>query len=328
MAWIFQQTSTPNDAVNVSPATGGAAVFVLKQTLKQAGWVVRSSSDGTTYNSTGDQITTGSSGAGGMSNTNAWFRIQSPAGAGGREFTFQRGTTGPNWRIKLSHSSGFTGGSPGATQTPSATDEQLLIGAGSDAAPTFTAWLGADATYKVHCGADNAAPYDHYALFAVNATGVTRRWWMLTLSTGSYPTADVAPYVITVNTAAATHAVMGSVSTTNSNGLGQGFFKKGLAGEAFTNFRAAVYAGTAATYFRTSMGVDPYAGRDVLFPVVCGRITGTDANSGWKGAVNTGTLLWQGTSRSAGDYVDVGSARYAYFDEIAIRWPTGVIPVL
>jgi len=327
MAWLHQYTGTADNAVNLSPATGAIAIFILKEALKQAGWVVQASSDATTHSAVADVITTGASGAGGLANNSAWFRIRSPEGSGGREFTFQRGTANTSWRIKLSHSAGFTGGSPGTTQTASATDEAILIGAGTDAAPSFVAWLGTDNTYKLHIGCDNAAPYDFYALFPVSGTGVTRRFWFLTMSAGSYPAADVAPYVVCVNTAAATHATMGSVSTSNANGLGQGWYKKGLSGEAFRNFRAGVPAGTAANYFREGLTNNPYSGMDTLLPVTCARVD-AEAEPGWKGAINTGTLLWQGTARGQGDYVDVGAVRYAYFDEIAIRWPAGVTPSL
>ncbi len=73
MAFIFSKTY---------PSTGSAAIFAFKELLVDAGWTVLPSSDGTTYNASGDQITTGSSGAGGMANNSAWFRIESPAGAG------------------------------------------------------------------------------------------------------------------------------------------------------------------------------------------------------------------------------------------------------
>jgi len=75
--------------VNQTPSTFAECAFRLKQIMVTAGWVVKSSSDGTTFNSTGDQITSANTGAGGMNNNNAWFRIQDPAG--GREFTLQKG---------------------------------------------------------------------------------------------------------------------------------------------------------------------------------------------------------------------------------------------
>lgn len=121
MAYVFYKGT---------PASFAECMYQLKELLKTAGWTVQSSSDGTTYNASGDQITSGGSGAGGMANTNAWFRIRSPAGASNPEFTVQRGTGNTAWRVKFSQSNAFTGGSPGATQTPSATNERVDFGGG------------------------------------------------------------------------------------------------------------------------------------------------------------------------------------------------------
>ena len=154
MAFVWNKTT---------PATGAQAMYELKGLLKLAGWSVLSSSDGTTYNAAGDQISNGGAGANGMANNSAWFRIRSPAGAGAVSFTFQRGTTNQAWRIKRSRTAGFTGGSPGATQTPSATDEGIMTGGGTDAAPTYVNLQTTDGTYRWNAGADNAAPYGWWA---------------------------------------------------------------------------------------------------------------------------------------------------------------------
>jgi hypothetical protein len=99
---------------NQTPATCAEAVYNLKTLLKLVGWTVKKSSDGTTYNSTGDQISSGASGANGMNNARAWFVIQEP-GTVPRQFCLQRqNTVGVNtsyqWRVKYSRYAGFTGG--------------------------------------------------------------------------------------------------------------------------------------------------------------------------------------------------------------------------
>ena len=66
MAFVFD--------VNESPATYAVAMFQFKTLMKTAGWTVPRSSDGLTFNSSGDQITSGSSGANGMNNNNAWLQ--------------------------------------------------------------------------------------------------------------------------------------------------------------------------------------------------------------------------------------------------------------
>jgi hypothetical protein len=157
---------------NLSPTGPDDAIFQLKAVLKTALWTVPASSDGTTYNAAGDQITTAASGAGGMANTSAWFRIRSPAGAGGKEFTFQRGTTNNSWRVKYSVTSGFTGGTPGITQTASATDEAIVMGGGTDASPTYnTNLFGITSGFRWHCAADGASPYPFFACGYANGGG-------------------------------------------------------------------------------------------------------------------------------------------------------------
>lgn len=328
MSWIFQYTATPDDGANLVPATGAYVAFYLKECLKQAGWTVQSSSDGTTYNAGGDQITTGAAGAGGMANNSAWFRIRSPAGAGGRELTFQRGTTNLLWRHKLSHTSGFTGGSPGATQTPSAADERIVAGAGTDAAPTFITWLAADASYKAHVGADNAAPYDAYVIMVPNGGGSARRWWHVNMATGSYPSGDVAPYVVEMATGAFTKAALSGVSVQSAN-FGQGFYKKGLGGESFRTFRGFMYTNSSGTdLVPQSAGINPYDSDDNLFPIPVGRISGTDADPGWKGFAPTSMMGWPGSTRSDGDYTNVGALRYAYWGVLALRFSPNATPSL
>ena len=68
-----------------------------------------------------------------MANTSAWFRISNPDGV---EYVCQRGINNLQWRVKVSPTVGFTGGSPGATQVPSATDEGIVLGGGTDASPS------------------------------------------------------------------------------------------------------------------------------------------------------------------------------------------------
>lgn len=326
MAWIFQQDATPNSSVNLSPATGAAAMYALKETLKWAGWSIRSSGDGSTYNSSGDQITHGGFGAGGMANSNAWFRIRTPEGVGGREFTFQRTSANTTWRHKVSHSVGFVGGSPSATQTPSATDEGVVWGSGTDAAPTGTIWFGTDGTYKVHIGAETAAPYDAYLIAAATGTGITKRWWFVNMVPGTYSGLDVAPYLVQISTDSAAETTMGSIAA-GPNGIGYGYFKKGLSGESFVRFRAFSFKGGTTPATVNGLGLNPYSGKDTIMPMYSGRLT-ADGDIGFKGSLPTSMIGWQGSSKSNGDHADVGAVRYAYFDQIAIVYPAGVLPVI
>jgi len=85
-----------------------------------AGWLKKADSDGTTYSAIGTQVISGAAGTGGLGNTNAWVRMQSPAvGGKTREFIFQRGTLNTTWKVKYSAYGGFVGGVPSALVAPS-----------------------------------------------------------------------------------------------------------------------------------------------------------------------------------------------------------------
>jgi hypothetical protein len=117
--------------------------YDLKTQLKLAGWVVKSSGDGLAlYSATTDIITVRGTGAGGM-NANAWYRIQAPDGGIEIVMQFIAGSasgsgTAATQRGKYSAAAKFTGGSPSSTQVPSATDEGVFSGGGTDAVPTGT----------------------------------------------------------------------------------------------------------------------------------------------------------------------------------------------
>lgn len=141
---------------NYTPATGANAMFDAGARFILQGATKTQDSDGTTRSSSGAQVTGGNTGAHGLQNTDAYEVFSLPAG---QQVLWQRGTTNLVWRMKFSQSAGFSGGSPSATQVPSATDEVIIFGGGTDAAPTFSAFFAADGGYRWNVGMDNAAPY-------------------------------------------------------------------------------------------------------------------------------------------------------------------------
>lgn len=116
------------------------APYTFKEKLKSlGGWTVVESGDGAgTYSgpSGGDVLTTyhdagslGSNLSGSINNTDAWYRMQAPDG--GREFVYQAGaffSDSAEAQITYSAKAGFTGGSPGSSTRPTATDEVELFG--------------------------------------------------------------------------------------------------------------------------------------------------------------------------------------------------------
>lgn len=311
---------------NLTPATGAVAVYELKERLKAAGATVLSSSDGTTYNSSGDQITSGNSGAGGLANTNAWFRVQLADGV--RQMTFQRGSGNTAWRIKYSASAGFTGGSPGATQTPTASDGQVFFGGGTDASPTFATWFNTDGTYRAHVGADNAAPYS---------------WWFATYPTGGGTpnggmvydpvqvpaAADTDPVVISVaiSSGGFTAATIGAVSTSSTAARVVGWLKHNLVGAGYVaipgNKIASVGGGDLAP---EGAGSNPHSGNDDMFPIIYGRPTGQAAPQGYKGI--SSVMYWNGTMRATGDTLTVSSSRdRLILGQVSVPW-NGQVPTV
>lgn len=238
--------------MNVLCGSGGTMMYAVKEGLKAAGWPTIASSDGTTYNAAGDQITSGNAGANGFGNTRAWWRGRDPGGR--REVTLQHvgvgaGVNGSNYRIKMSESARFSGGAPSATVTPSATDEQVLLGSGTDASPTG-AGVSGNATQRVHVVADSSAVGNVYA-FQVNsftpgsATEGGLRFFCEPMAPGSYDAGDVAPCVWFCGGAAFSNTASGWIAY-------------GTASQAWS---------TAMTYtpgiFIGTMGVDPINLRDV-----------------------------------------------------------------
>lgn len=156
MAFAFQTIASTNSAAEI--------IFNLKTVMKANGWTVMSSSDGSAYSSSSDLITTIAK----METANAWFRIRQPSGgvapnAGTREFTFQTLTGTTDIRIKYSLIGGFTGGSPGILQTPSASDERMVAGAGTDAAPTGGSLNIGGGSPPAFVAVETASPFAWYA---------------------------------------------------------------------------------------------------------------------------------------------------------------------
>lgn len=140
-------------------ATLAEALHQWKEDMVAAGaYTVASSSDGTTYNPSGDQVTGSGSGAGGFDNDSAWMRLV--AADGKREILLQR-AIGDSDLFNGWFSFGsvpFTGGSPDATTVPTATNA-VQFGFSS----FFFALPGG--SYALTTGVDDAPPYSTYLTF-------------------------------------------------------------------------------------------------------------------------------------------------------------------
>lgn len=154
------------------PANAGPAVSLLVEMLVAAGWSYRQSGDGLAgYSATGKVFTGTGTGAGGWHNARAWARLSAPDNR--REVCIQHNAA-QGLRLKYSATAKFTGGAPSATTTPSATDERVLWGAGTDASPTLSAWFASNITsagQKCHGMASSAAPYGFWFVAAAHPAG-------------------------------------------------------------------------------------------------------------------------------------------------------------
>lgn len=310
MTWKWQINGTPNSGVILSPATGSIAMFQIKEMLKNSvGFTHQRSSDGTTMSTGADQITSGASGANGFGNTSAYWIGRDPDG---HEVAIQRGTTDVLYKSKISHSAHFTGGSPSATVMPSATDEQVRTGGGTDASPTFATAFGTNNTYHLHCGGDDASPYTWWYYCTATAAGNAHQahGWFLNMQDGTFDYTDAAPYFFEFASTTAP-----SASNVNGTAIGGTWYKKGLAGEAWvTSNSAGNWAGflfgsaqpiVPASTATQQLSSDPYSGADVGEPILMGRANNL-AQPGRRGYLDPNAIRFPGTLRVQLDSEDTG----------------------
>lgn len=145
-----------------TPLTATESIYTLLTALCTAGWVVPAWSDGTTYH---DSVTnnggavwprtvnpfgSASSGANGIGNTSAWFRVTAPDGS--REWLFQRGAADVTWTVSRSRL-GFTGGSPAAATLPTDATSGLAMLAATTLFPAVSN------THRWAISLETSAPY-------------------------------------------------------------------------------------------------------------------------------------------------------------------------
>lgn len=335
--------------VNFSPSTGAEAIYELKNVLTGSGWTVISSSDGNTV-SNSDLITSPTT----MTNQNAWFVIQEPIGSN-RQWCFQRTTSNLSWRVKISVNAGFSGGNASEAIVPSATDEGIIWGSGTDASPTGATLFDADNTYRFHIIADDTGigPTGNktWGFWAFsNIAGDTSNSGLGTiicqepLAVGSYPAltgsraattsgeADPAVYGIGFNSSGYylfiyTSYLLGHSIETNNT------FKM------FYNYQnnsgSLTYADDVlnGTYSVPNLGTHPNTNQDITVPIFFGRQgSGTGATHG-----RTTFVGWKGIShflrrkmvlRATGDTINLSDNAYIYWGDLLIPWPNGVTPSL
>lgn len=330
MAYSFSTGNTP--------ATGAVAMFLLTSTLVTAGWLVVSDSDGTTYNPTGGQVTSGAVGAGGLNNNNAWMRLRAPiVGNNVREITIQRGATSRVWRIKYSANNGFVGGTPGISQTGSALDEVIMLGSGTDAAPGFSAsWFAIDGSYRWHIIAGGADEYYSFVAFALTSTTTSalNGIFLDVMAPGSYPANDVDPAVMYCSVASNAISELVSASPTTANVTDSAkarawFGPTTAAGSSLTTDNCNVSIINYGGIFGGTLNfvVNPFSGRDTLIPPFYARSFSQSLRLGGIKGFSTLFLLGSMARTNLDTLTTLSTRDKVRFGLLWLPWD-GTVPVL
>ena len=330
-------------SVNNTPSTGAVAMYSLISTLVIAGWTMPDAGDASTR--AANQITTGASGGGGLGNTNSWVRLKAPTVNGGnvvnqqRELTIQRGTTDVLWRVKYSASAGFTGGSPSATVTPSATDEVFMFGGGTDGVgATFLTVLPTNGTYKFHTMAGGANEFYSFACWWLTSASTTVLGLMAmdVMATGSFPATDVDPAVTwfsNVSSPVSALIINNSGTTATNPAITRAWLgATSAAGAAITGTNSQYVlplthnSNGSATFINNtvSMGTNPFTNKDDIIPMAWARPGAVAPPTGWKGYSTL--FAWGSVQRTSMDTCDVATTKdRVYVNGLWLPW-SGATP--
>jgi hypothetical protein len=281
------------------------------------------SSDGSTYNATGDQITSSSSGAGGMDNASAWYRITDPGSV--REYLFQRVSAHYSWIWQYSALDKFSGGTPDATTLPTATDSQGLA-RNSASAQTMLATSNFNAV--CHISAQDTAVNGVYAWYCTTIVldDIPNELFMCCEPIGS-TSGDADPCVHYGSDDKVISTTVGSTAATSTDHFKCWMDMNGGGDE---------WQGVSAlSFYSGSTSVAPYQancnianGQYPIFPIVFNRHTSTGSVSGFKG-IST-YLKWPPHAQMLYPIVLVtDNTNYlCLYRFLVAGWPSNVIPEL
>jgi hypothetical protein len=310
MSFIF------NKSMNV---TGPVAMYNLISCLESAGWVQMEAGDGTSYFApgSGTYITSGLATTNGLGNNNAWTRIQDPSGT--REFTIQRTTANTSYRIKYSLGAKFISVAGDNNSTPAATDEVVLWGTGTDAAPGGSSFFSQDKSYKYNVAADNAPPYGFWA------AGFTTPYSVLGVLcldplVGCAAT-DAHNYILILRGSSygLTYLLNYSTNASAGNYLNYSTLPS-VTPNTWLQYPALMLAlATGSTLIVTARTpTDNITQKDLSWPMIYGRSTAM-ANPGYKG-VST-IMKWVGNRRARGTTLSISTTKdRIVYDDVSFPW--------
>jgi hypothetical protein len=125
--------------------------FNIYNTIKRGithGWSVPLSSDGYANYGTGNVLTSDNSGPNGFANPNAWCVLSKVFNNQTYQFCIQ---TDGYMGLRLKYSKlGFGNGIDNLGSSPSATDQEILLGAGTDLAPNYVQITGGGINFNIN----------------------------------------------------------------------------------------------------------------------------------------------------------------------------------
>lgn len=306
---------------NQTPSTGAVATYNLIARLIAAGWTKIKDSDGTTYSSSGTQVTGGGTGTNGLGNNNAWVNLRAPSGT--REIVIQRGTTDLVWRITYSPTA-FNSGSPAAAVVPSSANSSIILGGGTDASPTFSTWFSSNTSYRQQMGADGASPYGFWMACYPNGGGSPNAGIVFDPVT-STPAEDADPIVIHIATAggsAFVSAGLGSNTTSTTVTRSCGWLAYGLGG-SFVALPACTYNAGGSPVAPSGLPSNPHNTKDDGVPVIYMRRSAETAPQGYKGV--SSLMYWIGTTRTTSSTIN-NKGRIVIGD-VTLPWDSSTTPI-
>ena len=263
--------------------------FNFKAALKLAGWVVTSSGTGTsgTYNASGDNILSATD-----FGSNSWFVAAHPTLDGyQRYFCLQfNSVTNPHQaRIKMAWAP-YSSGTPSATVVPTSADQQILLGSGTDAVPTYASIFpngSSGPNQNVYCMAgDSTEKYSFYLFCYKSGTASTETYLqsLIMMQRLNANALDIDPYVYSAQSSP-NFATTSSDWESSGNAQPFGWYKKGLAGAAFIRYPICYYGSDSGKSILGQFGSNPYDNSITLLPMIFMRTTG--GQTGIKGtAIN------------------------------------------
>lgn len=253
--------------------------FNFKATLKLAGWVVTSSGTGTsgTYNATGDNILSATD-----FGSNAWFVAAHPTLDGYQRylcFQFNSTVNPHSVRIKMAWAP-YSSGTPSATVVPTSADQQILLGSGTDASPSYASLftsINSGPDQNVYCMVgDSTEKYSFYLFCYKNNTAPTDtslQALIMMQYLNSTNTLDIDPYVYSAQNApnfSSTASAWDGTTVTQPFG----WYKKGLSGAAFIRYPICYYGPDGSGNILNQIGSNPYDSTINLMPMIFLRTTG------------------------------------------------------